>query len=414
MNSMDQKNIVVSLLLPTRGRPDKLCKVFDSISATVADPSRVVLNIYVDDDDKDTIEFSRRCAPSEYAFDVLWHIGQKAGSMGKMVEALYRSSPAAQVYMPMVDDYVFETCNWDELLRDIWKRFPDGVWMAYPHDASSPGNVTFVILGAGWLGTLERYLTDYFPFWFDDVWLDQVAQLVGRKVAAPMTMRTIGGKGKTPRMFNLWFWQQFFSNTLDERIDDADKLCRVIYKDDEEYIANRERFLKLAESIARINRGVPKNTVLTSEYMLSNRFSCEQISRNMIYIRKEAEAVLHLCGKLNGFIGSNDKMAAAIIDTILSSSLPSPGIDQMRHVVGQNYERTQLQDLQLWANTVSTEVEAIRMSTLTGTLPGEFKLLMPHYSLMIILKARFLMLANLPYVKRITSWFRRRAVCDQG
>lgn len=388
MNPSDNAEIFISLLLPTRRHPDKLHLVLDSIESTVADPSKIVLYFYVDDDDADTIAFLKHLGRvSPYRFDISWHIASKAGSMGKMMEALHRVSRPARIYMPLADDYVFDTPNWDEVLVDIWEKHPDGVWLAYPHDPNSPGNVTFAIMGSRWLELTGRFLTSYFPFWFDDVWLDQVAQMIGRKIAVPIQMKPMAGKGKTPRMFNLWFWHQFFANTLDERIEEADRLRCVIYgENSDEFRRCLAKASGLAENFDRLIRGFSKSEVLYSEYILSSRYSQEQISTNLLYICKEADGVLHLCDKLLVNAGRDHIAALSITDNIACTSLPIRGLDELRMVKHGSSSVVRQDALNQIIARIREDLLTIKNIASDGRLPADFKLIMPEFTTGLVLE----------------------------
>lgn len=392
MNSVTRDDVVISLLLPTRGRADKLRRVLDSIESTVANANRIALYVYVDDDDDDTIVFSQQCDQTEaYRFGISWHIASKAASMGKMIEALHRSSNPAQIYMSIVDDYVFDTPNWDDKLRDVWQQYPDGVWLAYPHDSISPGNVTFAIIGARWPDTTGRILTSYFPFWFDDVWLDQVAQMIDRKIAVPIHMKSLEGKGQTPRMFNLWFWHQFFANTLDERIDEADKLRRIIYNNNpDEYRHSLALVCELAESFDHLSRSFTKSEVLYYEYIMSSRYSQDQISSNILYIRKEADGVLHLCDKLMSYAGRDHKAACFIADNIACTSLPIRYLVELKTVMQESLTSEGHAALDRIITRIREELITIKNNASDLNLPANFRLVMPEFTAGIVFKSWYL------------------------
>jgi hypothetical protein len=73
----------------------------------------------------------------------------------------------------------------------------------------------------------------YFPYWFDDKWVDDIGRMAGRCVKLPFTLRPIGGKGRTKRMRNMPFWTRFFHLTLYERKESARKLIAAMHPADE-------------------------------------------------------------------------------------------------------------------------------------------------------------------------------------
>ena len=389
MDDVDNTNIIISMLMATRDHFDKLYQVFDSIESTAADPAKIVLSVYVDDDDYGTIAFLEQFGQtSAYRYSISWHIAPRTGSMGKMIEELYRASTPSQIYMPMPDDYVFATPDWDEKLREVWRQNPDGIWLAYPHDAISPGNVTFPIIGFRWLEITGRLLTSYFPFWFDDVWLDQVAQMIGRKIAVPFQITSLEGKGKSPRMFNLWFWHQFFGNTLDERIDEADRLRRSIYRDDPDvYCSSLALVEELAEGFDQLNRRFSRSELLQSEYVMSSRYSQDRMSSNILYISKEADAVLHLCDKLKSCSGSDHKTVRSLVGNIASTSLPIRCLDELKNLMQKSETSDWNADLDRIIDGIRDDLHSIKNRASEGNLPADFKLIMPEFTCRIVLKS---------------------------
>src|SRR5262249_1309834 len=87
----------------------------------------------------------------------------------------------------------------------------------------------------------------YFPYWFEDKWVDQVGRMAERCVKLPFDLPPIRGKGRTKRMRNLPFWTRFFQLTLDERKDAARKLIDAIHPED---TARRKEALAALENAA--------------------------------------------------------------------------------------------------------------------------------------------------------------------
>jgi tetratricopeptide (TPR) repeat protein len=225
----------ISLLLPTRGRPGPLKKVFDSLEANTLDKRLIDVWVYVDEDDELTRAFIHAQGGTKYGFDINWIVGERLhGGSARLANELWQKCTTnAGIYMGIADDYIFVKKFWDVLVRQAFTRCPDRILVAYPEDpTAAPGQITHVILSAEWLNLLGRFMPDYFPFWYSDTWIDQVAQLIQRKVKLDMRMEPQGGKGKTWGMKNLVFWNRFFNNMLDERISEADTLRRAIYLPD--------------------------------------------------------------------------------------------------------------------------------------------------------------------------------------
>lgn len=220
----------ISVLIPTRGRPDGLQKVFENFQNTVEVKALFDVWLYVDDDDSVTIDFINSGIWKRYDFAINWHIDRGTGSMGEMFNRLWQNCTTNPgLYFPFPDDYLIATPNWDSVLREYFHRFDDGIMLGYlPDPTAQPHQVTFAIPSAKWLNLLGYFITSRFYYWFDDAWLDDIATMVNRKVLIPISLHVPEGKGKTPRMRNLPFWNGYFSNTIHERYLDACNIIKAI------------------------------------------------------------------------------------------------------------------------------------------------------------------------------------------
>jgi len=119
--------IDISLLVPTRGRPKLLQRLFDSLADTTSRLARIEIVLYIDDDDFPTHEVTH---PSLRLIKLIKPAGEK---MGRMNQMCYEASRGRFV-MLMNDDVVFRTKSWDESVLDTFTRFPDGVALIYGND----------------------------------------------------------------------------------------------------------------------------------------------------------------------------------------------------------------------------------------------------------------------------------------
>ncbi|MDH5763077.1 MAG: hypothetical protein OEZ51_08850 [Nitrospinota bacterium] len=116
----------LSILLPTRGRPDRAEQFLRSVAEMSADPANIEIILYVDKDD-----------PASHAIDceaipVIRIIGPSL-TMGGLNTACYRRS-TGDIIVPLNDDMIIRTPDWDRKIRDVHDRFPDGIYLAYPND----------------------------------------------------------------------------------------------------------------------------------------------------------------------------------------------------------------------------------------------------------------------------------------
>ena len=79
----------IAILLSTRGRPDMLLEVFESLRATTVGKDRIALWLYVDDDDQVTRAAINSGKFPELGFPVHWHIGPRTPDWGQTYQVLW-------------------------------------------------------------------------------------------------------------------------------------------------------------------------------------------------------------------------------------------------------------------------------------------------------------------------------------
>ncbi len=248
----------IALLLNTRGRPEKLVEVFDSLRLTTRQKDKVSLWLCVDDDDdltRSAIDGGKFCDPG---FQVHWNIGPSPQDWDTPVKALWNlSGRTAEIYMLANDDVRFETNGWADIVRDHFKPYPDGIVLACPWDPVAPDIATFPIVGWGWFQTLQSVYSGYFFYWFEDTWKDQIGRMIERYINIPILLSPIRGKGRTQRMRCLPFWTQFFHLTLRDRKESATKLINAMHPDDEKArAAALAKMEQVAAGVLKVAAGV--------------------------------------------------------------------------------------------------------------------------------------------------------------
>jgi tetratricopeptide (TPR) repeat protein len=289
--------------MPTRARTEKIQRVFECIRSTVEHINLVDVWLYVDDDDEATLQYIKSEEWRQYEINISWYIGKPTKSMGDMLNQLWqRCSTNPGIYLPFCDDNTIETPHWDAILRDFMAKHQDGIMLGYlidPEHASY--QVTIPVPSAQWLNNLGYLITSRFYFWFDDKWLDQIAEMTQRKVLIPIRLQSQNGKGSTQRMKNLHFWNQYFACTVDDRFDDAKKILEVIHKNDS---LSLELALQIARQAAaiHIHKSIQNNldADMKTELVVSDPEYIPSASKLINYLEIElyaAEDIIHKMSK---------------------------------------------------------------------------------------------------------------------
>ena len=207
-----------------------LAKVFTSLRANTKRKDQAALWMYVDDDDEVMRKVLAAGTLPDPGLPVHWHIGPRPCGLGEIHETLWAATGGkSKVYFISVDDAEFSTPDWDEIVHTAFDKYPDGILLAFSHDPMTTDQATYPIFGGPWIRTLGKIFPGYFPYWFDDKWVDQVGRMAGRCLKLPFTLAPIGGKGRTKRMRNVPFWTRFYQLTMSERVDNARRLLTAIH-----------------------------------------------------------------------------------------------------------------------------------------------------------------------------------------
>ena len=116
----------ISLLLPTRGRPHLVRRLFDSLALCTESLDDLEVIVYLDDDDTTHSEIS------DDRFSMIKIIGPRLNMGAYNTACLGRAS--GDLIMLMNDDVIVRTSGWDRTVAELARTVPDGIFLAYPND----------------------------------------------------------------------------------------------------------------------------------------------------------------------------------------------------------------------------------------------------------------------------------------
>jgi hypothetical protein len=116
----------ISLLLPTRGRPHLVRRLFDSLAMHTDSLDDLEVVLYVDDDDETGHDIS------DDRFSVIRIIGPRSSMGAYNTACLGRAS--GDLIMLMNDDVIVRTSAWDRTVAELARTVSDGIFLAYPND----------------------------------------------------------------------------------------------------------------------------------------------------------------------------------------------------------------------------------------------------------------------------------------
>lgn len=174
----------ISLLLPTRQRPNQLSRMVNSVIDTARHPELVEIVAYVDRDDPsyDGVEFD---------IDHTWVRGPRSHdglvNLSVMWNHCYASCEG-DIVMHCGDDIVFRTPDWDVIVREAFDAVPDKVLFAFGQDGYQDGNNfgTHGFIHRKWVETVGYLFPPLFVSDYNDAFLNDVAKLIDRHREIPI------------------------------------------------------------------------------------------------------------------------------------------------------------------------------------------------------------------------------------
>lgn len=289
----------ISILMATRARPQMLAEELATLKANTAQKDKLAVWLYVDDDDEVTRKAIEDGRFADLDFRVHWHFGPRPPALGQAHQALWRASGGvSEIYMISCDDARFDTPGWDDIVRREFGKYDDGILLAFAHDPNAE-QATYPFIGWGFLQTLgyEKVFPGIFAFWFDDKWVEEIAQMAGRCAKIPIVINPIGGsKGKTQRMRCVPFWTRFFQLLMPERKECAQKLVEAMHLPDEN--ARTRAMAELENTWTKLVReGEQAFSDLYCVFQEERHTALSPEERdvfNPLYIRQEVMAVTRL------------------------------------------------------------------------------------------------------------------------
>lgn len=209
----------ISVLIPSRGRPESLAETVVAMSDKASGLNDVRYVIGCDADDPRTIEMA--LAMREWGLPVFPHVAPRQPSLGGLDNLMAARFPA-DVYCVLGDDFRILTHGWDSAIVCAWMAKPDGVWWW----SDRKGEATVPIISERWRAAAGRIFTDYFPFWWDDIWLVEVLRYATGRIGADRLDIWLQDRARTThRMRDSQFWHDFFWSRRDERKEEGRKIA---------------------------------------------------------------------------------------------------------------------------------------------------------------------------------------------
>lgn len=207
----------IAIIIPSRHRPESLKAVLRALQATESGAHNVTYAVSFCRDD---------LATEAAAFSVE---GVKAFQRpadctpGAALNNVVSRLPLHDIYTGFCDDVFPLTWQWD-VAMDAAYRAPMVCWCW--QEATDPHNASYVASSGRVLKAIGDLCPEYFPYWFNDIWLAEIHHMAfGFRPAQIEGLRLVGKRGTTQGFRDFLFWCRVFTATRHERIRAAIKLA---------------------------------------------------------------------------------------------------------------------------------------------------------------------------------------------
>lgn len=166
---------MISILCPTRGRPEMVRRMMNSVRNTQSGEVEILL--YFDNDDQ------ARYVSYPQADVIMSGEGTVGQHWNKMADVA-----RGNILMMGNDDFIYHTPGWNNIVEDkIVENFPDDIYVAWTDDGSGKADkrCAVPIVSRRWVDTLGYFCPPGFKFFYNDTWISELGTLVERKLYIP-------------------------------------------------------------------------------------------------------------------------------------------------------------------------------------------------------------------------------------
>ena len=173
----------ISILTPSRNRPQRLDTFVRSIYETADKPERIEILNYIDNDDPAINEYKKY---EDTYVSELYELLNFRNLYGPPISVSKSWNEIAKMSLGDIlimgnDDLIYRTKYWDTTLENELRKYPDNVYCAWFEDKiNGPKHCAFPIISRTWYDTVGYFAPGVFNFGYNDTWVFDIAKKVGR------------------------------------------------------------------------------------------------------------------------------------------------------------------------------------------------------------------------------------------
>lgn len=206
---------MISVLLPTRGRPQQLREAISSLIRHSAGPVEIL--VAADTDDVALPEYGRMLDNRT----VKWFVQEPFPTLAQKVNSLVPHA-SGDWMLQFTNDMIVTANMWDVRIIARMPIFNRAI--GYTFVGNDEGKASLPILPRNIVAELGWFCPPHFPFWFSDSWMTELVTMSGKGIGIDLGVQHQPGVTSTQGLRDLAFWRHFFDATRPERIAYAAKL----------------------------------------------------------------------------------------------------------------------------------------------------------------------------------------------
>lgn len=164
---------MICLICPTRGRPDKMKRMWQSALATAHDPRGLFLCLGIDQDDP-SYDSCNPQSSMKYLFD-------DCGIVHGINHVVCSLMPDRQnrLFMIAPDDVIFTTPHWDKAIKDHYEDLEAKAHVYCLRDSRDAGGTPHPIITREYVDAMGYFFPPIFLHWYVDTWTSDIAKACG-------------------------------------------------------------------------------------------------------------------------------------------------------------------------------------------------------------------------------------------
>ena len=203
-------NAKVSLLCPTRQRTKKFLRFIESIIEHTENLNNLELLVLIDEDEKFVSEYENLIKEINLKQNFIKLYKKSLKSNPERMNFLYSKSNG-EIILPVNDDMIFLTNNWDNYLRNDFNKCklnePFSVWLRCDRKYTYLDASAFPAVNRNWKNRLGYLSYPEFKNWYQDTWICDLGRRTGLYVVSKKILV-----------------KQFHANSFENEIDDTHRI----------------------------------------------------------------------------------------------------------------------------------------------------------------------------------------------